>query len=40
MDITEIAKHPEYNPESSHIVRYGRALHGSSYSRGFLFGGV
>jgi len=40
MSITEIVKHPEYNPESSHIVRYGRALHGSSCSRGSLFGGV
>ena len=40
MALTEIVKHPEFNPESSHIVRYGRVLHDSSCSRGFLFGGV
>lgn len=40
MDITEIVKHPEFNPESSHIVRCGRVLHDSSYSQGFLFGGA
>ena len=40
IQVVEIAKYPETNPESSRAVRSGKVLCGFNCSQGFLFGGI
>lgn len=39
VNTVENVKYPEINPESSRVVRPGKALYGFNCSQGFLFGG-